>query len=426
MFIRLTGILLGLFLAANAMAMMPPLSSIDAFKVITLEGEDMPFAVGKNLESLSLAAVSDGVMEPIPYQFDQYNIGGAVYFEGWDVPMAGDPKLLDNTDKLLFLFKDAGPRRTSNEPYDGEILAEIALKDSKGVQRYVYLVQGSRLRSDEQYVRYSAEMGLVETDFYSLRYNKENHLKWDDFQAANYVGERPLDSMKLRLKAGLLTGITPTELNNDDLVALPAAERIGPIRTTTQLDFTMYLLKLPILKLNVQIHHYPKMLMYDVRGILPEVRRLLLYKPSLSMSLDANKLMGATIRVANGPEQPGVVDGKIDDIDKEIRQARISSGDDWYWVSTKRNLDIVAYLDYLGDFNEPMEPMLEDSFTKEDPPEVFPGQLPNVGYKITQFPMKGFLGFVVTVFISDGFEGDPKVFTTQLRTLPEIQVRPLM
>lgn len=424
-FSRLTALLFGLSLAGSAFALTPPLSSIDAYKVITIEGEDMPVALGQNIDDLSLAAIQDNVMEPVPFQIDQYNTGGAIYFDGWEVPMAGDAKKMDPTDKLLFLFKDAGVRRKSTDPYDGEVLAEIKLKDTAGIERFVYLVRGSRLRSEEQYVRYSAEMGVVETDFYSLRYNKDNHLKWDDFQYLNYVGERPLDSMKLRLKTGLVSSIAPTELNNDDLVALPTGEKIGPIRTTTQLDFTLYLVKLPILQLSLQIHHYPKAVMYDVRGIIPEVRRYLLKDPSIAMTLDANRLLGSTIRMANGPKEPGVVDGKIDAVEKQMRQIHFTPQENWYWVSTKRNLDIVAYLDYLGDFNEPISPVIDDDLTREDPPEVFPGQLPNVGYRIDSFPMKGFLGFVVSIYVSDGLEGDPEVFTQQLRTIPELQVRPL-
>ena len=424
-FSRLTALLLGLSLAGSAFALTPPLSAIDAYKVITVEGEDMPVALGQNIDDLSLAAIQDNVMEPVPYQIDQYNTGGAIYFKGWDVPMAGDAKKVDPTDKLLFLFKDAGARRKSTDPYDGEVLAEIKLKDSAGFERFVYLVRGSRLRSEEQYVRYSAEMGVVETDFYSLRYNKGNHLKWDDFQYLNYVGERPLDSMKLRLKTGLVSSIAPTELDNDDLVALPTGEKIGPIRTTTQLDFTLYLVKLPILQLSLQIHHYPKAVMYDVRGIIPEVRRYLLKDPSIAMTLDANRLLGSTIRMANGPKEASVVDGKIDALEEQMRQVKFTPQQNWYWVSTKRNLDIVAFLDYLGDFNEPISPVLDDDLTKEDPPEVFPGQLPNVGYRIDSFPMKGFLGFVVSIYVSDGLEGDPEAFTQQLRTIPELQVRPL-
>jgi hypothetical protein len=422
---RLTGLLLGLFLSTGALAAMaPPLSSIDAFKVITVDGEDMPMALGLSLDELSLAAVVDNVLEPIPYQFDQYNVGGAVYFEGWDVSLAGDLKLLDATDKLLFLFKDAGARRKPGDVYDGKVLAEVMLKDSAGFERFVYLVQGSRLRSDEQYVRYSSEMGLVETDFYTLRYNKKNHLKWDDFQATNFVGERPLDSMKLRLNTGLVTSIIPTELNNDDLVALPTGERIGPIRTTTQLETTLYLLKLPLLKLSLQIHHYPKTVMYDVRVIMPEVRRRLLSDPSIIMSLDANRLLGSTIHMANGPKEPAIVDGQVGDIERQMRNITFTPEENWIWVSTKRNLDVVAFINYLGDFNEPLSPFVDDDMNKEDPPEVFPGQLPNVGYKIHSFPMDGFVGFVVSINISDGFDGEPEVFTRQMRTIPELQVRP--
>jgi hypothetical protein len=129
--------------------------------------------------------------------------------------------------------------------------------------------------------------------------------------------------------------------------------------------------------------------------------------------------------MANGPKEPGVVDGKIDAVEKQMRQIHFTPQENWYWVSTKRNLDIVAYLDYLGDFNEPISPVIDDDLTREDPPEVFPGQLPNVGYRIDSFPMKGFLGFVVSIYVSDGLEGDPEVFTQQLRTIPELQVRPL-
>lgn len=426
-FSRFTGTLLGLLLAGQTFAVTtppPPLNAIDAYKVITIEGEDIPMALGQNLEDLSIASIQDNVMEPVPFQIDQFNTGGGVYFEGWDVPMAGDGKKFDGTDKLMFLFKDAGARRQSADPYDGEVLAEIKLKDSAGFERFVYLVRGSRLRSEEQYVRYSAEMGLVETDFYSLRYNKGNHLKWDDFQFLNYVGERPLDSMKLRLNAGLVSSIAQTELNNDDLIALPTGENIGPIRTTTQLDFTLYLLKLPLLQLSLQIHHYPKAMMYDVRGIMPPVRRQLLADPSLTMSLDANRLLGSTLRMAGGPKQPGIVDGKIDAIEQQMLATPMSPTNNWFWVSTKRNLDIVAFLDYLGDFNEPITSMIEDDLTKEDPPEVFPGQLPNVGYRINSFPERGFIGFVVSVYASDGFDGEPEDFTRQMRSVPEIQVRP--
>ncbi|MEE2732352.1 MAG: hypothetical protein VYA55_16145 [Pseudomonadota bacterium] len=403
--------------------MPPPLQPIDAFKVIAMEGEDIPWVLGWKLEELSLAAMVDGVMEPIPFQIDQYNTGGAIYFEGWHIPMAGKPDLMDPTDKLLFLFKDAGARRPHRTPFDGEMVAEIVTRDRDGVERFVYLVRNSRLRSDEQYVRYSAEVGLVETDFYSLRYNKDNHLKWDDFSYVNYVGERPLDSLKLRLNTGIITSVTNTELNNDQIVALPTSEIIGPIRTTTQLEVDLYLFSVPIMQMSMQIHHYPKSISFDVRGVIPELRRRLMVNPTLTMSVDANRLLGAATYTSNWPDHPGIVDGVVDENEKQMINAGLDPADNWIWVTSKRYLDILAFVDYLGDFNEPMSLLYEDDLVRDDPPEVFPGQMPNVGYGIEAFPMNGFMGLVISMFISDGFEGDPKEFAPYIRTLPDLEVR---
>lgn len=427
MYPRLLILLLGFLITANSMATtlpLPPLERQEAFKVITIEGEDVPVALGSELKDLSLAAIVDNVMEPVPFQIDQYNEGGGIYFEGWDIPLAGNIKSFDAADKLLFLYKDAGPRRTARDVYDGEVLAEIMLENAAGVARFVYLVKGSRLRSDEQYVRYSSELGFVETDFYQMRYNPGNHLKWDDFQATNFVGERPLDSMKLRLNMGVVTSLVPLELNNDDLVAIPKGEHIGPIRTTTQLDLTMYYLEVPIMHLSMQVHHYPKSVMYDVRGVIPEFRRMLMDKPYLNMSLDANRLLGSTVRMANGPKEPGIVDGSISAIEEQMRKTSFTPDNNWFWVSTLRNLDVVAFLNYLGDFNEPVSPYIQDDLDKEDPPEVFLGQLPNLGYTIHSFPKQGFMGLVVSIYFDEGMSGEPEVFTKQLRTAPEIQVRP--
>lgn len=418
-------LILGIFMTSSSYALLPSLQQIDAFKVITIEGEDMPWALGLPVEDLSLAAMLDGVMEPIPFQIDQYNEGGAIWFEGSEVPLAGTVDKMDNTDKLLFLFKDAGERKSDTVLYDGEFLAEIVTRDPNGIERFVYLVKNSRLRSEEQYVRYSSELGLVETDFYNLRYNAENHLKWDDFNYVSYVGERPLDSMKLRLNMGILTSATGTELNNDQMVALPTGERIGPIRTTTQLEFNLYLFGVSILELSLQIYHYPKAIMYDVRGIMPELRRKMLIDPHLTMSLDANRLLGAEMRTASGPRQPGIVDGKIDEYEQQMIDTPLDPLDSWIWVTTKRNLDILAFVDYLGDFSEPLGLFLEDDLDRHDPPEVFPGQLPNAGYDIKSFPKKGFIGFVVSIFLNEGFDGEPETFSEYARTLPDLELRPL-
>lgn len=408
-----------MLLSAASMATFKPMTEIAAFQTIMVEGEDLVDVLGEPIDSISLAAVIDDEMEPVPFQIDEYNDGGAVYFENWSVPIDGQQHIFDKADKLLFLQKDAGSRRQPYHRYDGRFIAEVALTDEEGVTRYVYVVKGSRLRSDEQYVRYSAEDGLVETDFYSLTYNPDNHVVWDDFTLVNYSGdENPLDALKLRLDAGLITSFSKTTLDNNQIVAIPAGEHIGPIRATTQMDLTLWLFKMPMLQVSLQIHHYPKSIVYDVRMLIPEVRRKLLVNPTLSMSLDANNLLGTTVRTALGPKQVGVVDGELSDVELQLIEAGATAIDNWVWASTHRNLDIVAFFDFLGDISEPLSMLYVDDKLLEDPPERFPGQLPNMGYKIENLPDSGFFGFTTSLYISNGFKGKPEDFTQSIRTMP--------
>lgn len=45
----------------------------------------------------------------------------------------------------------------------------------------------------------------------------------------------------------------------------------------------------------------------------------------------------------------------------------------WIWVSSKCNLDILVFVDYLGDFNELMGLLLEDDLDCVDLFEFFLG-----------------------------------------------------
>lgn len=401
----------------------PPLDPmLDEYKPILVDGDNIPRALGKSLETLSLQAVIDGQMEPVPYQFDEYNTGGAVYFKEWGVPIDGTENVLDANDKLLFLYKDAGPRRESHHIVDGKVLSEIELTDATGTKRYVYVLEGSRLRSEEQYVRYSTDIAQVETDFYSLIYNKENQMNWDEFSYGAFKGEKPLDTMKLRLTGGLLTEMASITLNNDNIVAKPKGEHVGPVRTTSQMVVTLWLYNLPIMDISYQVHHYPKSMLYDVRVVMPEVRRKILSKPMLSMSLDANNLTGSKLRTALGPKQEAMVDGVMSPLEQEVMKSSVTPEHNWFWLSTRRNLDVLAFFNFLGDTREPLSLVYNDDLTKVDLPERFTGEAPNAGYRIDNFPMGGFFGFVVSIYLSEGYEGEPEKFSEAARSMPVVRV----
>ena len=393
------------------------MDQLNAYKVISIEGRDVPSALYQKTNNLSLAAIFDGEIEPIPFQIDEYNIGGAVFFPDWSVPMAGEIGVFDNTDRLLFVYKDAGPRRT-NQRADGKVIAEIELTSKRGGKRYVYLMNGSRLRADEQYVRYSADDGLVETDFYSLTYNAENHLVWKDFDVFSYNGENPFDEMKLRFSSSI-PNIT---LTNENITAEPKGTNVGPIRNTTQLLVTLDLLGVPLATGSMQLHHYPNSIIYDMRIVVPEILQLMIVDPKLTLSLDGNQLRGAIVRTALGPDQPGIVDGVIDDIEKSMIVAGAERTNNWIHISSQKQMDTVSFLDFLDDSDEPLSIVYVDDDDIQESSERFRGQLPNVGYGINGFPKSGLFAFSASLYISEAFQGDPKYFVHDLRSLPEIAV----
>lgn len=396
-------------------------AEFDPFKVISIEGEDVPKALSLDIQALSLAAIIDGTMEPIPFQIDEYNEGGAVYFEGWDVPLQGELGVFDERDRLLFLNKDAGPR-LNKQLHDGQIVAEIELSEPNQPKRFVYLMKDSRLRSDENYVRYSAEQGLVETDFYSVNYDQKNHLVWKDFEVFSYQKKAPFDEMKIRWSSGLLTASTRVMLTNEDIVAEPRGVRVGPIRNTTQLLVTLYIAEVPALTASLQLHHYPRSVIYDMRVVTPEFRRAMLVEPKLALSLDGNELFGAYVRTAAGPKQMSIVDGNVNSVEQAMIAAGVKRVNNWMWTSTQKGLDVLAFFDFMGDTDEPVSLVYEDDINKHEDTERYKGQLPNFGYQIDHFPEKGLFGFAVSLYVSDGFTGEPEDFSLATRSMPDIRV----
>ena len=401
-----------------------PLTGIDAFKVIMIDGSEIPEALGQPIADFSLAALIDGEMEPIPFQIDEYNTEGTVYFEYNKIPLAGTLGIIDQHDKLIFTYKDAGERRQNNSRYDGEIIQEIMLYGKGGTARYVYLVKNSRLKSDDQYVRYSADEALVETDFYSISYNKDNHISWNDFSIVGFSGnENPIDALKVRLTTGILSNFIRHEFTNDNLVATPESVHSGAIRSTTQMDLVLDLASVPLLHINLQLHHYAKSVIYDVRILIPRALRVMLVDPVLTMSLEGNNLYGAELYTASGPKQPGITDGKVDDIERLHMENGISKSDNWVLLSTNQNLDIAAFFDFSSKKTETISLHYNDDDDGViDPPERFPGQLPNVGFKIHNLPKSGEISFVININFDKNYTGTPDEISRHLRDVPDITV----
>lgn len=375
-------------------------------KIVTVFGKDLTKAMGNPISRYSLEIIKRGRYRAIPFQFDEVDIHGSVYFEQSKVPLDGAIGILDGNDELLFRAIDAGDKRTGEELSSGTVVAEIEVTNPYGEIRYAYLVEGSRLRSDVAFVRYSKDMGLLETDFYSITVNKKNALMWDDFRYHSYQDgeESPFDVLKIRLITGVVLKFAKVEFNNKNFVAKPVAEKIGPIRATSEFRLRIKFLKLPVLSGRIQAHYLPNSFNYDVRANIPTFRRKFIRDPRVSISFDGNDLEGANIYTVNQEEgEVGLVDGRITVNELALMDNMYGEGSNWIMVKTHRNFDWVSSLKFKSkELSTPLGFFLEDDFDKKDKPERFRGQSPNVGYRLMDLPKRGDVQLNFSVYLGDG------------------------
>lgn len=409
---------------SSLMAAEQPLPSLDQRKVITIRGHELPSLLGNPIKQYSLEAVKDGVLKPIPFQIDEYNIEHELYFEALKVPIDGQQGIVDNNDELLFFYSDAGPRKTAFMVASGQIISEIKLTNREGMERYAYVVANSKLSSDVFHVRYSSELGRLETDYFSVTVNPKNALYWDDFQYFSYNGEgdSPLDTMKLRITTGVVTPFPRFTFNNKNLVAKPIGENIGPIRATAMFKVTAKYFYIPVISAYVQAHYLPNGFEYSCRVKIPPLRRSLLTKPIVSLSFDGNRLMGAEIKTALQQDRTGIVDGVISQDEKAMIDGGVDEENNWFWITTKHNFDWLTFLDFTTLNKSGLQFYLVDDEHKKDRPERFDGQLPNVGFSLINLPRSGWFKFKSTIYFSDEFDPSISQNAERVREMPEITV----
>lgn len=416
--------LISFFLTSFAMADAQTLSALDQRKVITIKGHELPSLLGNPIDQYSVEAVKDGVLKPIPFQIDEYNIEHELYFEALKVPIDGQKGIVDNNDELLFFYSDAGSRKTDFMVASGKIISEVKLTNREGVVRYVYVVANSKLSSDVYHVRYSSELGKLETDFFSVTVNPKNALYWDDFQYFSYNGEgdSPLDTMKLRISTGVITSFPRWTFNNKNLIAKPVGENIGPIRATAMFKVTARYFYIPLISAYVQAHYLPNGFEYSCRVKIPPLRRSLLNNATVSLSFDGNRLMGSEIKTALQPELTGVVDGTISEDEKTMIDRGVDEENNWFWLTTKHNFDWLTFLDFTTLNKSGLQFYLVDDEHKKDRPERFDGQLPNIGFSLINLPRAGWFKFKSTIYFSDGFDESISSNAERAREMPEITV----
>jgi hypothetical protein len=145
-------------------------------------------------------------------------------------------------------------------------------------------------------------------------------------------------------------------------------------------------------------------------------------RPALDISLDGNGLYDSQLMTSWTGNHMAITDGRLSDAEKAMLNQPLR-GDNWIWFSTGRGFDLLAQLAFLKGFNTPARLLYQDDASLANEPERFPGQLPNVGFSLTDIPYGQEFYFVTRLFYSKDSQGlTPDQYASQQLDTPRTRM----
>jgi hypothetical protein len=259
---------------------------------------------------------------------------------------------------------------------------------------------------------------------------QDNMLIWNDFfyksfQTSSGKPETLLDTLKIRMSAGLFSENARITLSNENLE--PNIEEVieGPLAWAVFASTTLHVARVPVMRMRNYFLLMPQQTDIHTRFTLPTVAKTILTPPTLSISMDGNQLYGSKLVTSWTGDKVGVTDGKLSDIEKTMVDTPLK-GQNWLWFGTGRGFDLLAQLEFLEGFERPVRLLYEDDAVLSNPPERFPGQLPNVGFTIEQLPIGKEFYFRAGLYFSENSRGmGPGQYAASVTGQPSVVWRKL-
>lgn len=368
---------------------------------VKIRGKEIPSILGRKMEELSVMAVWENKLKPIPFQFDEFDSKNH-YIYIPDVnksPVNGTYLEVDPTDELLFMYRD-----TSEQRYDaktmklgaGKLLKELKFTDKNGRVRYAYLVENNAERSDANYITANLDESKIVSSFYHIEYDPKNFLIFKDVRP--YVGtaadQRVIDNIYFELSAYVFSKVKVGMNSSRNVRITILGVKDGPVRATAFVKITIVLSgRVPIFSMNSEISFYEQgMVMPNRTEVGKGAMFVKLFKdPEILMYADMNGLQGGRVSAqsfldADGKRIYGKVDGKMDKEEADAVAARLPG--DWTWIESGLGWDIFMSfnlpMDHLKGMN--LEIYYLDDINATTSFETFPGAGPHIGMKLKGLP----------------------------------------
>ena len=402
---------------------------------LTFTPADLPEAADAPVGSLSIMRWRKGGFEPVPFQIDEMDEKGFVWFQSSGFKRDGEAGKFDGHDQLLLMFEDGGKQAPGGEtPAQGQVIAEIEIRppQGEGVSRFFYLMRNNPRRSAVRYIEHDPNTGVTRTPYYFLTTDPNNELNWEYLGYNGYTGPPDasiIDTLKMRMSGGIFVRFARMTLDNDNLRPRLAGFRIGPIRSIMHLETNVVFAGLPVMKLHVQAMRFPNHYEAHSYARIPALYRKAVKQPQVSVSVDGNNLLGSRVWTAAGGKLRGLVDGKMDEQEKELVKRPLSTDNSWIIFDSGKGFALLTELLVPPELKGiPLSLVYEDDAEESSKPEHWRGQLPNLGYALNGWPKADELNFAVRLLFFRSLQDQPLAKVAALRSGRALQriIRPVI
>lgn len=358
-------------------------------EVVRLEASAVPSLCGTSEAQLGVFACRS-TCEAIPWQLDERDASGRLVLDQGPEPNADDPPgVLDGNDLILFMASDAGEQLESIPgppalPVGVVAAVEVELTDPRTARHaWVYLLRfaDNAPRSPISYVRYDPVSDHIQGARVALGFGRGTPRFLALVGGDGTAGENLLDRMKIRARARFLWGLISFTRSEDDVQTRFVAWRQGPIRVIRRQQLWVRLgwgFRTPIFGSDTYFYRDWADLPVTLR--LNFAPHLLFTDITIHAVLDFRDLRGWTVQT---PGRRGVlrVDGKM--VAEKLALSR--SPGDWFALRGPgiTLLEVMQVSPSLSTVKRHL--LYRESTAAVDPPESEPGEMPGIGYTLTQW-----------------------------------------
>ncbi len=386
---------------------------------MVLRARDYPALIGQSVAGMSLLAMHAGQLRPIPFQMDEFDSRGLIYVPGTTLsnPLLpefaqrtrktdGETGIYDRSDELVFMFRDAGLEQASAAALarlPGKIVGTLRLHRDGVAPRWVYVLQGTPLRSEADYVNVDLTAGTAQTTVADIGWDPASigRLKLIAPRVGPSSGKNIIDGVYGEVSTGILQKNLRFSLNTSDNIRLqPIAVRDGPIRCVLLLKTRIIYAGLPIYHdfTNAAIYEQGASLMSRVQLDNLESSKYfvgLVKDPRFEVSVDFANLDDAEMRwqILHNQSGQAIIDGNMSATEQRMNSVEMPG--DWIWLDSRRGwqffMSNTASMEPDGLLHELLYGMnirmvYEDGANFLRKGERIPGASPRFGVRVSGMP----------------------------------------